>query len=51
VLAVVAALMAVALIVHFRADDSGSTTTAPPSGAMLHPREGAMYHQPYTSTR
>jgi hypothetical protein len=45
--AVVALLVAAALLSRVFAEDSPSGGT----GAMLHPREGSMYHQPYTSTR
>ena len=50
---VVAVLLAATLVAHLLADDSPPASGAPlsDSSVMTHPREGAMYHQPYTSTR
>jgi hypothetical protein len=50
---VVAVLLAATLLDRIFADDSPATPVAPSIGTtvMTHPREGAMYHQPYTSTR
>jgi hypothetical protein len=53
ILAVVALVLAGALADRMFAGDSRSNPSTPSgsTGAMTHPREGAMYHRPYTSTR
>ena len=50
---VVVAVLAAALLGGISAHHRLPTPATPSSamGAMTHPREGAMYHQPYTSTR
>ena len=51
--ALVATLLAAALLGRFLRDDHSSSPVVPSTGStvMTHPREGAMYHQPYTGTR